>query len=361
VPAPSRPRSAAEFLKANKNKISAKTPFEQLYVEQVLTRVSGLNWSAVSAQTPFTDSMGVRRWLDFTIIEGPYVRIAIEVDGYDKVGRGSGMTRPEFVDWLRRESDATAAGYRVIRVANTLVMNEPERCARTVELVLKRERALAARLGSLSPPERANRDAVRKAYRDQLLDAEERAELRSLAELNAGALAELQQQLESEVARREEAESSRDRATADRDGMLVLARYFGVLLVALVVIGIIAAWLLTRDGSDGSAASASSCTGTASWRDIDQHVGEVVTTSGPVVGASFRPNASGRPTFLDIGRRYPARERLAVVIWGRDRGAFPTPPEEMYRGRSIAVTGRPTRFDGVVQVEVDSPRDIREC
>ena len=79
------------------------SPFERMFIQQVLTKVADLAPEKVSCQTDFKDSQGKTRRVDFTIEESDAVRLAIEVDGWDKKGRGSGMTLPEFVAWSRRE------------------------------------------------------------------------------------------------------------------------------------------------------------------------------------------------------------------------------------------------------------------
>jgi very-short-patch-repair endonuclease len=198
--------SADEFLRVNAAALSRDTAYERRYVEEVLTRVANLDWGAVNPQTPFNDADGRRRYIDFTITEGDFVRIAIEVDGYDKTGQGHGMSRREFADWSRREQAIVSAGYRLIRVANTPVDREPERCARTVELVLKRERALDAWLRTMSSTQRPSPETARRELAAELLGPDERDELRRLAATHAQAIAELEQRLSSEIARREAAE-----------------------------------------------------------------------------------------------------------------------------------------------------------
>jgi hypothetical protein len=126
-----------------------------------------------------------RRHIDFAVLEGDTVRIAIEVDGFDKTGSGRGMSRVEFVEWSRREQAMVAAGWRPIRVANALVDREPDRCARTVERVLKRERELARRLTALPMVERADADGARRRLAGELLTPSERKELRELAAVHA--------------------------------------------------------------------------------------------------------------------------------------------------------------------------------
>ena len=67
------------------------------------------------------------------------------------------------------------------------------------------------------------------------------------------------------------------------------------------------------------------------------------------------------PGYVGDVRVAPDGERVAFTdhnVWGDDRGDFPEPPEEMYRGSTIRVTGYVEMYDGVPQIEVTSPGDI---
>lgn len=351
-----------DFLRANRTRLSDQTRYERRYVDEVLARVPGLRWEAVQAQTPFVDADGVRRRIDFTIIEGEAVKIAIEVDGYDKTGRGHGMTRAEFADWSRREQAIVAAGYRLIRVANRLVNREPEACARTVELVLKRERQLAARIAQLPAAAQSDLNAARKQHIGEMLTDAERAELDQLAESHKAAIDALEQQLQDEIERRQGAEAAHDRAERDRTGMVTLARAFAVGTVAIAVTVAVAALALTRDDDDANARAASAgCAEAASWTEAERLRGSQATLRGPVAAATYQSGTRGRPTFIDVGAPYPDRGRLVAVVWGADRDTFPDAPERLYRGQSIAVSGQVTNFRGLSQIEVSQPAQISIC
>ncbi len=95
-----------------------------------------------------------------------------------------------------------------------------------------------------------------------------------------------------------------------------------------------------------------------SWEWALDHVGEKVTILGPVVDTAYAPSSNGSPTFLNIGRPYPDPGRFQVVIWGEDRDRFPSPPEDMYYGQKIAVTGTVKNYKGVGEIIVRSPDQI---
>ena len=127
-----------------------ESPFEEAFARSVLP-LTGLDPGTVEIQTPLTDFRGRRRRIDFTITEPPRLRIALEVDGYDKTGAGRGMTRSEFVDWLERQNALLVSGWRVLRFPNSIVTHNPDRCAREIDLTVDSERAIARALERTAP------------------------------------------------------------------------------------------------------------------------------------------------------------------------------------------------------------------
>lgn len=95
-----------------------------------------------------------------------------------------------------------------------------------------------------------------------------------------------------------------------------------------------------------------------SWKKAGQHIGEVVTVKGPVVGVKFARSSKGRPTFLNIGAAYPDSNRVTAVIWEENRGKFSPSPEALYRGKTICVTGEVYVYGGACNIEVTSPSQI---
>jgi DNA/RNA endonuclease YhcR with UshA esterase domain len=59
-----------------------------------------------------------------------------------------------------------------------------------------------------------------------------------------------------------------------------------------------------------------------------------------------------------VGKAYPDSTRFTVLIWGENRGKFPAPPEQMYRGKTVCVSGLVTTYQGVGEIEVASPSAI---
>ena len=109
---------------------------------------------------------------------------------------------------------------------------------------------------------------------------------------------------------------------------------------------------------DGSAATSSCKIGAISWRDAGKHVGSTATVEGSVVGTEYASSSNGKPTFLNVGKPYPDPARFTVVIWGEDRGKFSKPPESLYKGKDICVSGVVQMYRGSPQIIVDSPDHI---
>lgn len=118
-------------------------------------------------------------------------------------------------------------------------------------------------------------------------------------------------------------------------------------------------------GSSGDALASEAQTpaatdaGVVSWGEALSHVGERVTVEGLVISALYADSVSGEPTFLNMGRDYPASNRFQVVIWGEDRGSFPEAPESMYEGKTIRVTGEVSEYNGLAEIKVTSPNAIQ--
>lgn len=98
--------------------------------------------------------------------------------------------------------------------------------------------------------------------------------------------------------------------------------------------------------------------GAIEWKDAGRHVGETITVYGPVVSTEYASTSNGQPTFLDIGLPYPDKGRVSVTIWGESRDAFPVPPEEMYDGETVCVTGEVYLYNEVCNIEASSSSQI---
>ena len=96
-----------------------------------------------------------------------------------------------------------------------------------------------------------------------------------------------------------------------------------------------------------------------SWDEAKYYIGEIATVYGTVVSTRYVREVEEGPTFLYIGNSYPALDRFTVVIWSQDRGNFANAPERYYAGKTIYVRGLITEDEGVPQIEVKTPGQIR--
>jgi len=96
------------------------------------------------------------------------------------------------------------------------------------------------------------------------------------------------------------------------------------------------------------------------WDEAIYHIGERATVYGPVVSTHYANTSKGQPTFLNIGKPYPDPDRFTVIIWGENRSNFPQAPEILYANKTIYVTGLIDEYEGVAQIEVFNPSQIKE-
>jgi len=88
-----------------------------------------------------------------------------------------------------------------------------------------------------------------------------------------------------------------------------------------------------------------------------QYVGTNQTVSGRVVSVRYAAGSKGKPTFLNLDKPYP-EQIFTVVIWGFDRSKFPEPPEKLYQGKKIRVTGLIKVYRGIPEITISSPEQI---
>lgn len=95
------------------------------------------------------------------------------------------------------------------------------------------------------------------------------------------------------------------------------------------------------------------------WYQAKKHVGQRRAVKGPVKSTMFATGSSGRPTFINVGKKYPNKGRFTIVIWGKHRSNFPFKPEVKYRGKTVIATGKIKLYQGSAQVFVSSPSAIK--
>ena len=94
------------------------------------------------------------------------------------------------------------------------------------------------------------------------------------------------------------------------------------------------------------------------WYQAKDHIGENATVCGPVMGAVYDVNGEGQPTFINIGNDYPNPDRFTVVIWGKYRSNFPSPPEIAYQSGTWCFTGTIEMFEGVPEIEITNLQQV---
>lgn len=93
-----------------------------------------------------------------------------------------------------------------------------------------------------------------------------------------------------------------------------------------------------------------------SWKKAYDYVGETITIKGTVKGVFQSTGSKGSPTFIDIGKSYPADGRVTVVVWEENLPNF----DDLYayEGETVYITGEIYMYDGVAQIEVSGPDQI---
>ena len=89
-----------------------------------------------------------------------------------------------------------------------------------------------------------------------------------------------------------------------------------------------------------------------------EYVGQRAEVCGAVAEVVQARDIGAKPTFVNLGGKHPD-QAFTAVIWAEARRRWDTVPEELYRGRSICVTGTVERHEGTPQIVVSSPTQIR--
>jgi len=128
------------------------------------------------------------------------------------------------------------------------------------------------------------------------------------------------------------------------------------LLLAVSMVLLVSCWTARSDGEPAptptaALTSAPKQAASTSWssKDAADHVGERGTICGPVVDTRYATASNGKPTFLNFDRAYP-KHIMVVVIWGSDRGAFPSNPQTYYKGKDVCATGLIESYKGKPEI-----------
>ncbi len=410
-----------EWIDSNKDQLA--NSWERMFVDNVLTRVSDLSWDSLEAQFPFRDGDGGQRYADFALSEGDHVRIILEVDGYDKRGRGTGMTAKEFVDWQRRQNALSDQGWSVLRFANRDVRDYPVRCAEHIALLLRQQRhamkhhenlhrsildlerrledsdkRIAEATSTYGKRLQKERQAAEAAKRDRARLEKELEKVREemkLAERAPGLdtqeskrLQELKEEQEKEIealGRVIQEQSQQIKAGEESQGTMRTTIWaFTILIIFVMVLLVyvlggpnqstpsdIPHWgeaerdhagrdsiTSEREAVEPTGLVGESCRSPASWTSARQFVGQRAAISGEVKGITHRSDLGGQPTWINVGAEFPNRDRLELVIWGRNRPAFDSEIRRLAVGDEICAIGTISEYRGVVQIELQNAAQL---
>ncbi|MGA2940240.1 MAG: DNA-binding protein [Syntrophobacteraceae bacterium] len=87
-------------------------------------------------------------------------------------------------------------------------------------------------------------------------------------------------------------------------------------------------------------------------------IGRQETVCGTVVVVHYATRRNGQPTLMNFDQSYP-NQMFTVLIWGSDRGKFEKPPEKLYGGKDICVTGMIEDDEGRPEIVVKDPSQIK--
>ncbi len=87
------------------------------------------------------------------------------------------------------------------------------------------------------------------------------------------------------------------------------------------------------------------------------HIGETNTICGVVANARYVDSDPTKPTYLNFDHPYP-NQTFAVRIPGSSRPRFSEPPEALFNGKTICVTGLIVDQRGKPQMVVEDPSQI---
>lgn len=78
---------------------------------------------------------------------------------------------------------------------------------------------------------------------------------------------------------------------------------------------------------------------------------------GLVASARYFESREGARSLLNFDRPYP-NQTLTVMIAGPNRAKFSRPPEVLFSGKTVCVTGRIVDYRGKPEIVVENPSQI---
>lgn len=341
-----------EWLKINRANFDSH--YEALFAEKVLPLISEIKYESISTQYPFKDIDEKQRYCDFVIQERNNVRIAIEIDGYDKRGTGMGMSHTDFIDWQRRQAALTSQGWYVLRFANRDVRDEPQRCAEHIRLLLRHSRAKTT---------------------NQVLNDRERKRLDELTTAQNNRMELIRNQ-------NERIDQLSQQASVTKKTVIAFAILILCFLSIIVWQGSdftsmhftksINQPLVTVNSSELEQQlpiqtrkanqiipKGATCDNPISWQEVGQHTGQTAAVVGPLMRVTSRNNVQGNPTWIEIGATYPNPQRLVLLIWGEKKSNFPNIQPGVLDGRTVCAVGEINIFRNTPQITLSKTSQFK--
>ncbi len=88
------------------------------------------------------------------------------------------------------------------------------------------------------------------------------------------------------------------------------------------------------------------------------HQGKYAEVCGKVMSVQTVREIGGEPTFINFEDDYP-NQLFTGLIWGEDRQAWPSSPEDLYTNRQICVEGFIRIHEGTPQIRISAPEQVR--
>jgi hypothetical protein len=101
----------------------------------VIPAVIGLQPSQVTPQHPFVGIDGRQYHMDFAIVTEK-VKIAIELEGFDKDNSGSGQSKKQHDEFNRRIQSLTALGWKPLTITNAQFKSDPMHYANLIRQII---------------------------------------------------------------------------------------------------------------------------------------------------------------------------------------------------------------------------------
>lgn len=290
-----------DFLERNKPRF--ETDWEWRFARHILPATSADPDSTFS-QYVIRERSGRKRKIDFAILEGPFLKIAIEIDGWDKTGSGGGATKDAWENEKVRQNELTGLGFTFLRFSNRQIHRDPEGCRRQLEDALS---SVRAKFQTASAPH------------------------------------EMVTRFEALLGESESLFLPRTAKNPRRRWFLTMAGATAFVFVA--VLGI-SAMAKKRIPSIHAA----------------EHIGERAVVCGLVADARWDADANDRPTYLNFDRAYPDQTFTAVISFPTRkqlRDSIGDWPDRYYEGREVCVEGVVLEGRGKPRIKVSKLSAIR--